>query len=364
MKVELDDCLSLSSDEITFDARYTSHASMPSTPIEGDEWIRIYSNASSPFPYAATSDYEPDGLVAHFDGINNTGAGDKFHDNSATSWKDLSQNNNDLTNNNYEGYFTTTGYIFDGKENFWKNNNPVNLPVGNHSFTTEMRYAFAGSFATSVVCTVSWGTRGTAGTCANCTGFRGLNQLTHAFGYNDIDIAFPNAQTVDNTLSITYTAGTGSTYQQTARKAYGNAQPLSYASYQGSHQWQDPNTTIGKPLIIGGHPLFPDETEETFSNPSDNTNLHLQSVRIYNRALTEEEISANFALDEMRYISPPQVWIGTQQCANVTVLSPRVLTCKVPVCTQTPNTPLDIEVRSADTLNQILIYYGIFTYEQ
>ena len=42
--------------------------------------------------------YETDGLIAHYDAINNTGSG---HDSTATVWKDISGNGNDLTLYNF-----------------------------------------------------------------------------------------------------------------------------------------------------------------------------------------------------------------------------------------------------------------------
>ncbi|MDR1683644.1 MAG: IPT/TIG domain-containing protein, partial [Candidatus Symbiothrix sp.] len=89
----------------------------------------------------------------------------------------------------------------------------------------------------------------------------------------------------------------------------------------------------------------------------------LLSVRLYNRVLTAEEIAKNAALDQIRFLAPPIVKIGDNQCTNVTVLSPRALTCKVPPIGGEPvGTPLNVEVRSADNQNSILTYYGEFTY--
>ncbi|MDR1592208.1 MAG: hypothetical protein LBS16_04925, partial [Prevotellaceae bacterium] len=85
MKVVLDNCLSLSESKITFNARNVYPASLPAAT---GGLIRILSDDI--FPYAATSEYIDDGLVAHYDGINNTGAGDNAHSSVAsTGWKDL-----------------------------------------------------------------------------------------------------------------------------------------------------------------------------------------------------------------------------------------------------------------------------------
>ncbi|MDR1682976.1 MAG: hypothetical protein LBS25_06280, partial [Candidatus Symbiothrix sp.] len=102
---------------------------------------------------------------------------------------------------------------------------------------------------------------------------------------------------------------------------------------------------------------------ENSANRYSNGNK-LFSVRVYNRALTPEEVSKNYNVDKLRFETPPQVLIDNQQCSSVTVLSPRALTCKVPAMSsnRTVGEPLDIVVESANG-GEILTYEGEFTYE-
>jgi hypothetical protein len=88
----------------------------------------------------------------------------------------------------------------------------------------------------------------------------------------------------------------------------------------------------------------------------------IASLRIYSRKLTATEIGDNHALDLKRFIAPPQVLIGTQQCENVTVLSPKALTCKVPA-NDGQSGKLDIVVNSAANGDEILRYKEEFEYE-
>jgi hypothetical protein len=88
----------------------------------------------------------------------------------------------------------------------------------------------------------------------------------------------------------------------------------------------------------------------------------IASLRIYSRKLTATEIGDNHQLDLKRFIAPPKVWIGSQQCENVTVLSPRALTCKVPAMgnDQIAGVPLEIVVTSAD--DDAILSHGGFEY--
>jgi hypothetical protein len=57
------------------------------------------------------------------------------------------------------------------------------------------------------------------------------------------------------------------------------------------------------------------------------------SVRLYDRVLDSLEIAHNAALDQIRYLNPPTVKIGNNECTEVVVLSPHFLMCKVPAGT-------------------------------
>jgi hypothetical protein len=179
--------------------------------------------------------------------------------------------------------------------------------------------------------------------------------LTHAFWDNDIDIGFPNAQTTANTLSITYTKGTGTEYQKTARKAYGNASILGYASYNGKGQWADPNTSVDMPLNIGAAP-------NPLTSSYNNTNLKIQSVRIYNIPLDQDQINNNFEVDQNRFINPPTVKIGTETCTSLVVLSPTQMSCKTPAYTGIDPKPDPVNV-SVTFGDDTVTLENAFTYQ-
>ncbi|MDR1592706.1 MAG: LamG domain-containing protein [Prevotellaceae bacterium] len=319
MKVVLDNCLSLSEPNTV---PFTIRVSPATIKVNTSEYIRIYGN--NIFTYAPTSDYEQNGLVAHYDGINNEGNGDENHNFTATTWTDLSGKENHLTKSNSEGSFDAAGFTIKSKNNYWIKAHPVaSIPTGNSSFTAEMRYKIAGAFPNNMtggLCTVSWGYG--SNNQASCIGFEVSSSFSHAFFGNDIDWSYPGAYSTPNTLSVTYTAGTGTTHQATARKAYANANVLSVTS---GNYGANPAIPTGYPLIIGNSPYG-----VTVTAYGDNTNLHLQSVRIYNKVLEKEKIDANFAVDEKRFIKLPTVTVGGQSCTDVAILSPHILTCKAP----------------------------------
>jgi hypothetical protein len=115
--------------------------------LDGGNIIYIYGD----FPYAATSDYVQKDLVAHFDGINNRGLGDKQHDFTETaSWRDL-KSEFDLPRGNGPGEWLSNGFkASDNDNDDYKysfrdpNSFPSNFPAGNHARTIEVIFRTPG----------------------------------------------------------------------------------------------------------------------------------------------------------------------------------------------------------------------------
>ncbi|MDR2087191.1 MAG: hypothetical protein LBP72_08450, partial [Dysgonamonadaceae bacterium] len=84
VKAVLDNCRSL---EASLEKSFATKSVSPSFGhTGGGNTIYIYGN----YPYAATSDYVQSGLVAHYDGVNNSGLGDKYHHNDINQpWANL-----------------------------------------------------------------------------------------------------------------------------------------------------------------------------------------------------------------------------------------------------------------------------------
>jgi hypothetical protein len=80
--------------------------------------------------------------------------------------------------------------------------------------------------------------------------------------------------------------------------------------------------------------------------------IKLNSVRIYNRALTADEIEQNYLIDKIRFQNPvPTVKIAGNECANVVVLTSAKIQCTAP-----PNVDIgkkDVTVKTGNTTKTI-----------
>jgi hypothetical protein len=342
MKVVLDDCLSLSSAEITFNAVKIFPTSMPTTG--GVRWIRIYNgNDASPFPYAAIDQYVSYGLVAHFDGINNIGEGDKAHDFNAPAWKDL-RNDFSIPRSTGDGQWLSNGFqALDDSTSFYSSFYPAIYPSGNASRTVEVIFRTPDELNMFVQkLDTEGGTRRLFlygvlegyGALYSVL-YRGRTRTTCKSDSDEGWIFYPIAGNVYNMISCLSSTPAltthstintvTSTYQidmnDALTNSYINNTPAQIIERTGSL-----NTNASGFISIG-------------ENLSHSTFL---SLRLYDRVLTATEIQHNAALDQMRYLAPPVVTIGDIPCTNVTVLSPRCLTCQVPSTTTTGTVKVNV----------------------
>ncbi|MDR1591444.1 MAG: IPT/TIG domain-containing protein [Prevotellaceae bacterium] len=333
MKVELDNCLTLAeSNSVAFATHNLFPASMS---IDGNEWIRIY--GGDIFPYAATDEYAAqENLAAHYDGIDNTGTGDKNHSfDPATNWQDLKNPTFALPRGiPSTGQWLSNGFMpLDDDLAFYSETIPSSYPVGTAPRTIEvifrtpeafymfeqeslkMRTLFDYGRVRTYVDSQDNGTkfgvlyRGLKDT--NCT--IGEGWMFYAIGSHINNLATclsstPSLTTANTINTVTATYANAIT-DETYTNSYINNTLATVVVRKGSL-----NTDAGGKVRIG-------------ENLSRSTIL---SVRLYNRVLTPQEIADNAALDQIRFLAPPTVTIGGSPCTNVTVLSPRVITCKVP----------------------------------
>ncbi|MDR1591319.1 MAG: hypothetical protein LBS16_00315 [Prevotellaceae bacterium] len=326
MKVVLDNCLSLSESKITFNARNISPSTLPSTG--GERWIRIY--GGDIFPYAATTEYAAQSnLVAHFDGIDNTGAGDKNHSfDVTTGWQDLKNPTFKLPRGTGTGEWLSNGFqVWDDNAAFYSSFYPDTYPSGNESRTVEVIFRTpeaANMFEQEngvIRIIFSYGTNSPkkpfavvyrGATHTGCTSNGGW--VFHAIGGNSNNLMTCLSSTPSLTDPNTINTVT-STYENSINDAktnsYINNNQAEIVERLGCCLETDPNGTMS----IGEQYL----SHSTFL-----------SFRLYDRVLTSGEIQHNAALDQKRYLDPPTVTIGGSPCTNVTVLSPRVITCLAP----------------------------------
>jgi hypothetical protein len=81
---------------------------------------------------------------------------------------------------------------------------------------------------------------------------------------------------------------------------------------------------------------------------------NMYCLRIYNRQLTDEQLTHNAELDQKRYLSPPVVTIDDKPCTEVVVLSDHFLMCKVP--------PGKVDITISLTNSSVYRFAKVFEY--
>jgi hypothetical protein len=331
VKVIMDDCNSLKkSNERLFSM---GNISPPFGSLAGGNIIYIYGD----FPYAATSEYAaPEDLVAHFDGINNQGLGDKQHSFDPDAWwKDLKSGLELPRKDEAAGKWLSNGFqaLDEDTSFFYSGNFPSTYPLSNHERTVEVIFRTPAGKDMFVqkkdVQRVIFQYGRNSPAMMFGVLYRGLEKagsdeivvcpeeylwIFYAISGNTNNLLTclfntPSLMTPDtiNTVTSTYAESMQNT---TYTNSYINNQ-LSPPAYR---QGDSLKTPLSGNMSIGG-------------NLSHSTFL---SVRLYNRVLNSTEIAKNAALDQIRYLNPPTVTIDDRECTEVVVLSPHFLMCRVP----------------------------------
>jgi hypothetical protein len=330
----MDDCRSLKASNMV---SFTPDALSPNFGGEaGGNIIYVYGD----FPYAATSEYEQDGLVAHFDGINNLGLGDKQHDFNTTNWKDL-KNAFYLHKGGYaEGQWLSNGFQSrnDSTSFTYTGNFPAAYPTGNHGRTVEVIFrtpVAANMFVQETeIQRVIFRYGGNAQTLQFGILYRGLSETisTHEVICLD-DPGNPwifyaiagNTRNLITCLSSTPSLETPNTIN-TVTSTYAN-------SIQDEDSTNSYINNLFSPPALREGTILDTPLSGTISIGRYLSGSTFLSVRLYDRVLDRDEIKHNAALDQKRYLTPPTVTIGGNACEEVVVLSPHFLMCKVPAGT-------------------------------
>ena len=233
---------------------------------------------------ATENDYAKYGLILHYDAINNTGNG---HSNTTTVWKDLSGNGNNGTLTNFNNT-TSSGWsdnylLFDGVDD------KVLTELFNSTgdFTIEIKVA-----DTEIVSALNYGgcftinTWSTSVTEPSIICFQNLNGSTRLFGtlvppqenlpYDERTFAMVNIN--KDTLSMTKSKDKIVSYYN------GNVIATSAETSYITRLFLD-----NIKLYIGNY------------NGGAYIKQKVYSMRIYNRALTEDEIEQNYKVDKIRF---------------------------------------------------------------
>lgn len=219
-------------------------------------------------------DYVQDGLVAMWDGIENAGWG--VHDPNATTWKDLSGNGHDLLLSGTASFGADHAEL-DGSGFFHK--------------STDISPFFAKTELTAQVVSTKIDNE------TNC----GLYSIGENTRYLWIWNSFEQGEGMMAFSKFVYFYNIGTTYPNIARDAK--------TSFTITHANGVANTFVNKtadrtlsvsPLSVSGTDRIAIGKIQTFGNFKGN----IYCVRHYSRALTDEEIAANYAIDKARFDLP------------------------------------------------------------
>lgn len=240
------------------------------------EGVKEYYTANSKY-YIATNKYGYvlDGLQAYYDGIDNTGTG--VHSTTATVWKDLSGNGRDGVLTNF-GMNAISGW---GKDNlsFDGVNDWVNCGELNSDYMTiDVLYLRKSEANVSASIVGNW-QNGGAGIC---TVYQELSVKGFKNGvYHESRVALPDKYSMQTVTMVS---------DEYSLANYINGEKKTTSEAKGNIQSPENETVMG----IGGNPYATDIS-------IDNGDIDVFSVRIYDRALTEEEVEINSKSDERRY---------------------------------------------------------------
>lgn len=231
--------------------------------------------------------YAKDGLILHYDGINNTGNG---HSSTTTVWKDLSGNGNDgelyhVSNTQISGWnkeYLALGGVDDYVATLKTATSDELLENGNITLEVVFKYMDLPTSAVRFIVNVKF-EGGTPGKALYIADYGKNNLLLDARG---------NIGAIGK--YIPYSIEVEKIYKMTSKLDYNNNSTTTYFSVNNdilvstTHNSKIVNNTDNR-IYIGG------------VGANYNNNIKVYSVRIYNRALTEDEIKQNYNVDKSRF---------------------------------------------------------------
>ena len=228
--------------------------------------------------------YIKQGLILHYDGINNTRKGNNP---SNTIWEDLSGNNNNgkMINTNNSILYKEKGYEFTNNSDYIESIKSLGLN-SDPSITIEFVGKFYGLQSGQTHASLF-----TVGSTAAINGqsFTGFLTSLISFGTVNSSIKTPNNLETQKVFSITYKKSEG-TFGLDNADIYINGEEQSVQEgSKSSMNYVDTSIQIGRGW--------------QWQNQNRTFNGIIYSVRIYDRVLTEDEIQYNYLVDQHRYFN-------------------------------------------------------------
>jgi len=236
--------------------------------------------------------YAKNGLILYYDGINNTKKG---HDANTTTWEDLSGNNNDGTlynfKNNSESGWTNNGIVCNGEDNYIKTKD-VNFE-NNYSITVDLTFEENKYVKRS-----------------------GSNHVILMGILDNDDIAWKrftmhtweNENNEEKILDGRMFIG-GNFYDGKEKNRFSPGEMKGYKTKEGKRDniiYTYDGSTMNAQLYINSILIAEKQyiakpyKIQYFKTGTGNYKTY-NTIRIYNRALNEEEIKANYKIDKERF---------------------------------------------------------------
>ena len=226
---------------------------------EPDQLAAGFINSRAILPPPTARDYIQDGLIAMWDGIENAGWG--VHNPNATEWKDL-VGDNDITL--VGGVFGDTALICNGTQYGGHNDNVVNAVQIELVANTKQqkRRCWIASTGQSL--------------SSKYSGFVGWYDRGLCFGLYDT----ARSLTLGTAISYSFAVNSNRTFENNALVAT-----------ESGKSDLTPKAARGICVVVGGQ----------MNNP---LKCDIHCLRIYSRALTDEEIAHNYKIDKERFNLP------------------------------------------------------------
>lgn len=247
--------------------------------------------------------YIQDNLILHYDGINNTGEGDYVNNENATVWKDLSGNNNDGILYNMDtdtGYYSLEddGYVFLENSSYIESTKNIGIS-GDAKFTVEV---VANLWEDGTNPNYSaynnpiplWfgGSTPTVGSVCYFSYLRSSNKFAVSF-INNLVMSDTEYKIVGKNIYMSFRK----TKQGQINLGDTDIGKINYNGQNVSNTYG--GTSVFTPNIVDSKV----QVGRGWQYNNENRTFYgaIKAIRIYNRALTDEEINNNYELDKDRF---------------------------------------------------------------
>lgn len=247
--------------------------------------IKVVDSANNESDIVTQYAYTKSGLVAFYDGINNTGNG---HTNTTNIWKDLSGNNKDGVMHGFDLQNQTINKGWQDKSLKF-NGGYIELPIQDqyNDMVVEIVANKLSPNKNYVFCFSS---------DDNDTQREFSSYIPYEDGNIYFDTSYENTneqETKLETLSLPYNFNNDKIYNFTFYKSNLDGQKIYINSINEKFN-NNLKRKVGKInyATIGQSPI---------NNEDDLFLANIYSIRIYNRSLTDDEIKTNYQIDKLRY---------------------------------------------------------------